>query len=744
MFQVDLTNCDREPIHIPGKIQSHGFLVAVNSSYKIAFCSENIYSFLGAEAATLLGKEIETLEMFLQEAQPGFIRQAIGFAKRRNEFRPSNPYAVEVKGQEFNLILSQSASFYVLEFEPEISDLQSNLQQAVGRSLSEMLADKSLSLLLTNAAKQIREIICYDRVMVYQFHKDGHGEVVAEDKENSLESWIGLHYPASDIPKQARELYKLNLTRLIADVQQEPSAVITLPEHVQESLDMTCNALRAVSPIHIQYLKNMGVASSFSVSILHQNELWGLVACHNYTPRFINYQQRESARLVGQVLSSALSFRQHEEDQQSTYKRRDAIEGITRLLLRNIPVEEALLKHEVTLQDTVSSGGAALLYENKLSIIGSVPDESFVEQLISWLGDQMQDDVFETNQLPQIYPLAEKYKDVASGLLACKLSKELKEYLIWFRPEVITTVNWAGNPQKPGEYDANNILHISPRTSFEVWKEQVTGTSPTWTNDDIKAAQQLRDEVNYAISRKATELRVLNEKLREAYAELDTFSYTISHDLKNPLTTIKSYSQLIGRQSDLEPKIKNMAMRIQQGADKMQAMIEEVLQYSRVGQSKIQIKAINMLKMLDDLRHDLLVASENPNLELNIGNTPEIQGEEMMIFQVFSNLLSNAVKYSKNADQPVVTVSGSTKDDIITYEVADNGIGIPDYEHEKIFELFSRAEDANTFEGTGVGLAIVRRILEKHHGKIWLESEPGKGSHFYVSFKRYEAAQLLN
>ncbi|MNR11561.1 Bacteriophytochrome [compost metagenome] len=201
----------------------------------------------------------------------------------------------------------------------------------VGRSLSEILSDKKIENLLGNVAQQIKKIIGYDRVMVYKFHEDGHGEVVAEAKSDNFESWLGLHYPASDIPKQARELYKINLVRLIADVHTTPSALLTHPINGEAvPLDLTHSTLRAVSPIHIQYLKNMGVASSFSVSILDGDNLWGLIACHNYTPRFINYRERESAKLVGQVLSSAVSFREQEEEQQHANEHRQSVDAITR------------------------------------------------------------------------------------------------------------------------------------------------------------------------------------------------------------------------------------------------------------------------------------------------------------------------------------------------------------------------------------------------------------------------------
>ncbi|MXV53142.1 GAF domain-containing protein [Pedobacter sp. HMF7647] len=745
MFKYDLSNCDQEPIHIPGKIQSHGFLVAVNEDLAISFCSENVFTFLGVNGASLLNQPIEALEAYLsrEKAGRGYLRQYILLNDDAELFKRMNTQ-VFIGSISFNLIINSATPYYLLEFEPEASNLQVDLQQQVGRSLSEMLADKQLDTLLKNAAEQIRRIIQYDRVMVYKFHEDGHGEVVAEARDENLESWMGLHYPASDIPKQARELYKQNLVRLIADVYSEPSSIlITAAGKNSTSLDLTCSTLRAVSPVHIQYLKNMGVASSFSVSIMDQGALWGLIACHNYSPRFINFRQRESAKLIGQVLSSAISFRQQEEHQQKSARARSTVETITRQLLRNVRVQEALINDDVTMQSAIESTGAALYFENELHTTGNVPEKSFIEDLITWLDETSSEEVYQTSGLSADLPEAIRYKDIASGILACKLSQGLKEYMIWFRPELITTVTWAGNPEKPVEIDEHGLTHISPRHSFDAWSQEVKNASLAWTEYDIDAALLLRDEVNYSISRRATELRILNEKLREAYAELDTFSYTISHDLKHPLTTIKSYSQLIHREAEADSKIRQMAGRIQDGAVKMQVMIEEVLQYSKIGQSKTAIKAIDMRKLLEDLRNDLLVASDNPKLTINIGNTPELHGDETMISQVFSNLLGNAVKYSSKTDHPAVIIGGEVMDEnTISYSVSDNGIGIAPLEQERIFDLFSRAKEVNEFEGTGVGLAIVKRILDKHYGKIRVESQPGQGSVFHVMFRRYDAAEL--
>lgn len=736
-FNANLTNCDTEPIHIPGKIQGHGFLVAVNKDHIVTFCSENISDYLFLTAADLLNRPLGLLETYLETGNPeGFLSQLVALGTVNRTFESFNPYALEIKGHAVNLIISISGDQYLLEFEPEYSDLKSDLQRIIGHTLSEILAVSDLSTLLQKAAMQIKKVIGYDRVMIYKFHADGHGEVVAEEKQEHLDSLLGLHYPASDIPKQARELYKLNHIRLISDVETKPSAIATFTDPETAPLDLTHSVLRAVSPIHIQYLKNMGVASSFSISLIHQEELWGLVACHNYTPRFINYRERGSAKLIGQVLSSALSFRQQEEDLLKSNRLKEAVVNLGKELIRNENIEKTLFDGTVTLLDTVEATGVALYYDNKWFIKGITPDEKSLTEIVEWLGERMEFNVYESSQLPTEYPAALRYTDSASGILACRLSRELKEYIIWFRPEVINTINWAGNPEKGMDYDSNGILHISPRKSFEIWSQTVRFTAVPWAAEDIQSALLVREEVAFAISRKATEIRILNEKLQVAYDDLNAFSYTISHDLKNPLTSIKSFGQLLARNASLDDKAQHMVGRILFSTEKMQAMIEEVLRYSQVGQNRTYPTVVNMEKLLDDIKQELLIASKHENLDINITSPLEVYGDHTMVMQVFSNLIGNAVKYSEQTMAPVVSINCKDTGDSIQYSVSDNGIGIKVADREKIFELFTRSAEAGEYEGSGVGLSIVKKIMEKHNGKVWVESTHEAGSTFYVSFNK--------
>jgi chemotaxis family two-component system sensor kinase Cph1 len=735
---IDLTNCDTEPIHIPGQIQSHGFLIAIDANCIIKFHSENITEYLPDLPANLLGRHINDIEALIGSNEPpDFINQLVNFGRSNKSFDQTNPFSTDIKGTPFYLIINLSGPLYLLEFEPAASDLKTDLQRIIGRSISEMLADKDLGNLLNNTASQIKNIIDYDRVMIYRFATDGHGEVVAEAKNYDLPAWLGLHYPASDIPKQARELYKLNLTRLIANVHTTPSKIVTTKQLNEETpLDLTHSQLRAVSPIHIQYLKNMGVDSSFSISLMYKNELWGLIACHNYSPRFIDYRARDSAKLIGQILSSALEFRQDESNKHLQDKFKANVDVLSRNMLKNNSIEDALTLADVNLMHATNAAGAALIYENSIIKVGNTPNDDQLHQLIEWVKRNVTEPVYYINELPYIYPEADAYKKVASGIMVLTLSAGLSEYIIWFKPERLEIVTWAGDPNKPADMTSEGTMKISPRHSFEAWAQEVSGKSEPWEDEEIISVTRLRTEVSYAINQKASAIRILNERLKQAYDELDTFSFTISHDLKNPLSTIKGYAQMLTKTSNLESRTQDVLSKIDGKVDRMNSMINEVLEYSRIGRMDLNPIAVDVMPLIDEHIKDLKLVYNAHHLKVNVGKTPVIQGDPTMISQVFANLLSNAIKYSLPSGSPEIHIDATEGESEIVYTIRDNGVGIDIKQLPMVFELFKRMDNVKDIEGTGVGLAIVKRIVEKHNGKIWADSKLGEGSTFFVSFKK--------
>ena len=735
-FQVDLSNRDLEPIHIPGEIQSHGYLIVLDQELNITHCSDNISKLFPTAGVDLIGTPLQNFELLIGNGHPsGFINNLISLGKVKKSFEQINPFEINISDSIYYLIISSTPDYYLIEFEPAISDLETNIQTLMGHSISRMLVHKNLQSLLDSSALQVKNIINYDRVMIYRFAADGHGEVVAEAKDDNIDSWLGLHYPASDIPKQAKELYKINLTRIIADVYTTPSKISAAANNIQP-LDLTNSQLRAVSPVHIQYLKNMGVVSSFSISLIYKNELWGLIACHNYSPRFIDFKSRESSKLLGQILSSALDFRQEEIHQQTQEFFKNNLDIISKQLQKTISIEDALTKHPVTLLDVAHAGGAVLVYDRNIVKLGITPNDIQLANLISWLKQNNSKPSFYFENFSAIYPEAIEYSNIASGIMVSVLSKELEEYVIFFKPEQLQFITWAGNPEKPAEVNTNALMQISPRKSFEKWSETVTATSVSWSIEEISSILRLKEEIIYAINQKAVAIRQLNDKLQEAYDELDTFSFTISHDLKNPIAAIKSYAQLLTRENSFVSTEQNFLKRIVTKTDQMNLMINAVLDYSRIGRTELKYFKIDTRALIEDIIKDLDSTHKAPNLKITIGNTPDLQGDPTMMFQIFSNLIGNAVKYSRHAKNSQVHIEGIVTGSDICYTIKDNGLGIAEKDLPHVFELFNRMDNVKSIEGSGVGLAIVKRIVEKHKGRVWAESELNKGSAFHVSFNQ--------
>ena len=731
---IDITNCDREPIHIPNKIQSHGFLLAVDRhNYTITYASENIFNHLDESAQELLEKPINNFISLLEKHEIGSELANILSLGKSQGFDLINPYKLKINGQLYYLVIHESDSNLILEF--EMATFQYDIQHIIGRSVSEILSKRSMESLLQKTAEEIKRLIEYDRVMIYKFQEDGHGEVVAEMKNDDLEPFLGLHYPASDIPKQARELYKLNKTRIIADVNTENSPITT---YITDTpLNLTHSTLRAVSPIHIQYLKNMGVQSSFSISLLAHGQLWGLIACHNYSAKFIDYKAREGSKLIGNILSSALEYRQAEVDHENDLAFQQAVEELSAQLDKDTEISSALIKHPITLLEANSATGVAFLFEKQTYTIGVTPDEEQLKSLFNWLSLTINDSIFYTHQLSNHYLPAKEFEPIASGILVCMLSIELGEIIVWFKEEKLKTINWAGNPEKPVEQTKNSMLTLSPRLSFASFSEIVKGTATKWSPKEINGATKLREKINNTINKNAREIRLLNERLKLAYEELDTFSYTISHDLRTPLTSIKSYTQLyLAKNKDPDDPSKQLLARVLIGADKMRILIDDILKLARVGRLEIELVKVDAKKIITEIVQDTVSAFKAQHTQIELGECPPIDGDATLISQVFSNIISNAIKYSAKVKNPKISISGIVGNREITYAIVDNGIGIENEHQDKVFELFQRMNNVKDFEGTGVGLTIVKRIMERHNGRIWFESEPNKATTFYLSFKK--------
>jgi light-regulated signal transduction histidine kinase (bacteriophytochrome) len=486
--EIDLSNCDHEPIHVPGAIQPHGVLLALEEpELRILQLSANAENLIGMGVTDLLGHPISIL---LGRAQSAALRETL----TATDLRPANPIKLKIAHNEklFNGIAHRHQGVLFLELEPTASPVESPLwgYQSVQKALGSLQKAARLDDLWQKVVNEVRGLLGYDRVMIYRFDRAGNGEVIAEEAKEGLETFLGLHYPSSDIPQQARLLYSLNGIRHIPDVHYQPADLIPLIFPVTRDLtDLSYSTLRSVSPIHVEYLQNMGVESSLSISIMEGTRLWGLIACHNYSPKFVPYELRVACELLGQVVSLRMAALESEAQTQFKSETNLLQAKFLEALAGTKDLRDALLTGIPTLLNYLPGGGCAICDGDAIYSLGVTPSTEQIANLVRRL-KRIASPVFATDDLHATFAEAGQYKESGSGLLSVAISKEKGVYLMWFRPEQEQTVHWGGNPNAVAYEDEKKQLH--PRKSFALWKEVVSHKSLPWTAMEIQAATELR------------------------------------------------------------------------------------------------------------------------------------------------------------------------------------------------------------------------------------------------------------
>jgi chemotaxis family two-component system sensor kinase Cph1 len=595
--ETDLTNCDKEKIHIPGAILPHGaMLVLDNESLEILQIAGDVTGLLGASFEDLLGKSVSTIFRTSQVEHLRALSANLSLLKPRHLLDPQMRVAAD---RPLDASLHRSNDALVLEFEKaDIADrFAIDPLAAVQEMIEGLDGAPSLVDLCQMAAERVRGLAIYDRVLVYRFMQDGSGWVIAESKQDDLEPFLDLHYPAADIPKQARALYLKNGLRLITQVNYEPARLVpTDNPRTGEPLDMSQAILRDVSPIHRQYLRNMGIDASMSISIIVGGQLWGLIACHNYTPRLLPRHLRAICELFG----SMFSFQIEALEKRDQFNERMSSRMVLQKLMLNLAGADeyarGLTEQSPNLLDYIHGGhaslegrrqgGVAVSVKGDLTFLGITPNKDQIVQLVEWLNAQMRDGdgVYATDRLGELWDLASGFADVASGLLVISVSPDPSDFIIWFRPELVGTANWAGEPRKVASNDPDEDV-LTPRKSFEIWKETVRGRALPWSQPDLDAARDLRTSLLDVVLRRLTEAarerKIATNRDHLMMAELD-------HRVKNTLANIAALVvQTSVSASSLSTFVEGLAARIQSMAKA----------HSLLSQSRWEGVSINSLLM---------------------------------------------------------------------------------------------------------------------------------------------------
>jgi light-regulated signal transduction histidine kinase (bacteriophytochrome) len=737
---LDLSACDREPIRTPGSIQPHGFLLTLSSGLDVLQASANLGDWTGKPARAAIGRPLA--DVIGEEA---VLRLAPELASKLGE----RPYYVgtvtTANGRHFDVLGHRWDGLTILEFEPTERAAPADfrhLYSLIGDFLQKVNGAESMESLAQLACHHVRSVTGFGRVMVYQFDADGHGHVVAEAKQDDYASYLGQHFPASDIPVQARQLYALSPIRVIQDANYTPAPLVPAMNPLTDKPnDLSFAVLRSVSPVHLQYMRNMHTLASMSVSLMVKGKLWGLISCHNEGPSPVPFEQRTACEQLGQLLALCIESREDAHELQFRLDLRRIMVSMLAGLTQGSDFFENLSSVFPELLRFARATGVAVVVDDRVLTFGDTPEEDGILGLVDWLAVHDHGDVYHTDKLSAEWPGAAGMIRNASGLLALPISRIHKHYLLWFRAEFVHTIEWAGNPHDKimNAAAAGIPLQLSPRTSFDAWRETIHGTSVPWHSGEIELALEFRTALLGIALERAEQMAELAEELTRSNKELEAFSYSVSHDLRAPLRHIVGFADLLIESAGSENGEQRMRFlrNIKDAARMAGKLVDDLLSFSQMGRASLRPTTVDMNDMVAACVDKLALETRGRDIEWDIAPLPVAHVDPAFLHLAMFNLLSNAVKFTGRKDLAVIRVSAEDHPAETVFHIADNGAGFNmDYVH-KLFGVFQRLHRMEDFQGTGIGLANVRRIVERHNGRVWANSVQGEGATFSFAIPKH-------
>lgn len=529
-YTVDLTSCDREAIQHINAIQPVGFLIAVSSDWRISRVSANIADFLGLKVDLVLRAPLHDV---FQISAIHTIRNLLSHLGGPDSIERSFAVQLQKDGASYDLAIHKSGETIIIEAEPNIATGDLNVSAMVRSMLNRIKGQASL---VREAARLMQALTGFDRVMIYRFHSDGSGEVIAERVRSGLEPFLGLRYPAGDIPQQARALLVRNPVRILVDVDVEPSPLLPLHDGLMKPLDLSMSTLRAHSKMHIEYLQNMGVAATMTVSLVRAGTLWGMISCHHMAPRHVGFEQRTTAELFGEILSLLIEQRERTDFAENETRTKQLREQLIATVVERGSTAQTIARLAEGIKDLLPCDGIAVYADDAITLTGDTPTIDECETLRGFHGEHRSDQIYSTSNLGRDFIPAREFVDRAAGMLVMPISGSTGNYVVFFRHELPHAVTWAGKPSKLVVVGPDGP-RLSPRKSFAAWRELVRGQSAPWTPFELVEAELLRATLFKIFLQQAgmteTENRAATQKQELLIAELN-------HRVRNILGLIRS------------------------------------------------------------------------------------------------------------------------------------------------------------------------------------------------------------
>ncbi len=728
--EFSLANCDQEPIHIPGSIQPHGLLLGLSEpTFTVCVASDNVEKMLGRSLRQVLGNSVGEL---LDGPSFGLVQSALSLRDPLTR----GPLRLDVLGTQFDGLIHRSQGLALLELEPHVPtpDLSAQLTQLLSRIIPELRAVHKLEQLAQLACVRMRELSGFDRCMVYRFDAHQNGQVLGEARRPDLESYLGLHYPAADIPPQARRLYRENTLRQLVDVRYAPSQLHpAINAETGEPVDLSHAILRSVSPFHRDYLQNMGVTATLAVSLMVDGELWGLLVCHHYSQRRCPPEQRAACEVLGSFLAQRIG----EEQKTDERRRLESVRRVThRLSAAGGSERRGLL--EASLSDVLATLQASAIIvkdDDEDVVVGNDIPAGMVDALFAKLDELDVNDQFECDRLSDmggsVAALAPEY----AGLLAARIANDNK-WVVALRAEYVHEVTWGSAKEKRFEVQ-DGIPRLSPEGSFGLWRETVRGRCRPWATNDRAVLTELQHALRSQEASRLTELAQRTRELQQLTEAKDDFLAQLSHELRNPLNAILGWAELLHSDQDkLDSQNRRGVDVIMRNARVQARLIDDLLDVANIvrGSMRLDLNPQAVDRVLRAALESVESAAIAKNVRIKTvtnGRLPPVNADGVRLQQVIWNLLSNAVKFTPKGGTVEVSLAELNSSIVITVE--NEG---PQIEPDLLPRLFDRfmqgRQGLKSRVGLGLGLAIAKGIVELHGGHIMAENRQN-GVRFVVN-----------
>ncbi|EGY62192.1 Phytochrome-like protein cph1 [Ralstonia pickettii] len=716
-------------------IQSRGVLLCLSEpDLRIHQVSENLEAALGTPLAAALQAPVD---------------RVIGTAGREVLERALGTHSVDghplyigtlltPHGHALDAVVHRHKGTLILEVEPAVHAADgafASIYPLVRTFVASLQAVGTVDALTDLAAREVRRLTHFGRVTIYRIERDGCLGALAEARDDAYDTLVGTHLSGAGMTPELRNLYGHNPLRLVADVDDTPVGLVPpLHSSTGRTTDLTYAALRAASDAQRETMRRMGAKASLTLALTVRGNLWGLIVCHHATPCSLSFEVRTACEHLAQILSLQIEAK---EDRAEIAHRLELRRILVRLLAAMADRDhfhEGLLEHPADLLRFASASGAAIVRQGECVRIGAAPDEASILRLTEWLANAHPGEVFHTDRLAVTYPDGAALLPQASGVLAVQVSQLHRHYVLWFRPETPHTVRWAGDV--PDAAIAHDSQHVLGRTRH--WQERIAHTSRPWRTSEVETAAEFRYAVLNIVLRRAEEAAELASELRRANHELEAFSYSVSHDLRAPLRHIAGYAELLDEMEGqhVSERGRHFLQTISESSRFAGKLVDDLLTFSQMGRGALHLTDVDLALLVRGVVRDLTVDQGRRHIEWNIGALPVVRADPAFLQLAMRNLLSNAVKYTRGRDPARIHIDAEQTDAETIVRIADNGVGFSMEYVAKLFGVFQRLHRMDEFEGTGIGLANVRRIIDRHGGRTWAEGELDRGATFYFALPR--------